>query len=122
MTNREKATEYLQENTSELLRACIEANGYNGQFDFCNYYEDIEEVCDFMSGYELARAIIYGDVTNVIDPVRFNGYGNLESVTEYELEQEALDYIDELLDFIEEYPEEISNSELVEILEGEEDE
>lgn len=122
MTNREKATEYLQENTSELLQACREANSYNGQFDFCDYYEDIEEVCDFMSGYELARAIIYGDVTNVIDPVRFNGYGNLENVTEYELEQEALDYIDELLDFIEEYPEEISNSELVEILEGEEDE
>lgn len=122
MTNREKATQYLQENTSELLQACREANSYNGQFDFCNYYEDIEEVCDFMSGYELARAIIYGDVTNVIEPVRFNAYGNLENVTEYDLEQEALDYIDELLDFIEEYPEEISNSELLEILEGEEDE
>lgn len=122
MTNREKATEYLQENTSELLQACREANSYNGQFDFCDYYEDIEEVCDFMSGYELARAIIYGDVTNVIEPVRFNAYGNLENVTEYDLEQEALDYIDELLDFIEEYPEEISNGELLEILEGEEDE
>ena len=122
MTNREKATEYLQENTSELLQACREANSHNGQFDFCDYYEDIEEVCDFMSGYELARAIIYGDVTNVIEPVRFNAYGNLENVTEYDLEQEALDYIDELLDFIEEYPEEISNSELLEILEGEEDE
>ncbi len=122
MTNREKATEYLQENTSELLQACREANSYNGQFDFCDYYEDIEEVCDFMSGYELARAIIYGDVTNVVEPVRFNAYGNLENVTEYDLEQEALDYIDELLDFIEEYPEEISNSELLEILEGEEDE
>lgn len=122
MTNREKAKQYLQENTSELLQACRDANGYNGQFDFCDYYEDIEEVCDFMSGYELARAIIYGDVTNVIEPVRFNAYGNLENVTEYDLEQEALDYIDELLDFIEEYPEEISNSELVEILEGEEDE
>lgn len=122
MTNREKATEYLQENTSELLQACREANSYNGQFDFCDYYKDIEEVCDFMSGYELARAIIYGDVTNVVEPVRFNAYGNLENVTEYDLEQEALDYIDELLDFIEEYPEEISNSELLEILEGEEDE
>lgn len=122
MTKREKAIEYLKENTSELLQACREANGYNGGFEFCNYYEDIEEVCDFMNSYELARAIIYGDVTNVIDPVRFNAYGNLETVTEYELEQEALDYIEELLDFIEQYPGEIINSDLLEILEGEEDE
>lgn len=122
MTNREKAIEYLEENTSELLQACREANSYNGGFEFCDCYEDIEEVCDFMNGYELARAIIYGDVTNVVDPVRFNAYGNLETVNEYELEQEALDYIEDLLDFIEQYPEEITNSDLLEILEGEEDE
>lgn len=120
MTNREKATQYLQENTSELLQACKDANSYNGQFDFCDYYEDIEEVCDFMSGYELARAIIYGDVTNVVDPVRFNAYGNLENVTEYELEQEALDYIEDLLDFMKQHPNEIDNDDLLEILEGEE--
>ena len=121
MTNREKATQYLQENTNELLQACRDANSYNGGFEFCDAY-DIDEVCSFMSGYDLARAIIYGDVTNIVDPVRFNAYGNLETVNEYELEQEALDYIEELLDFIEQYPGEIINSDLLEILEGEEDE
>lgn len=121
MTKREKAIEYLKENTSELLQACRDANSYNGGFEFCDAY-DIDEVYSFMPPEELARAIIYGDVTNIVDPVRFNAYGNLETVNEYELEQEALDYIEDLLNFIEQYPEEITNSDLLEILEGEEDE
>lgn len=50
--------------------------------------------------FELARAIIYGNVTNVNEPVRFNGYGNLESVSEYELIKECENNIDEIADWI----------------------
>lgn len=120
MTNREKATQYLTKIQANYCRLAKMPTVTTVQFDFCDYYEDIEEVCDFMSGYELARAIIYGDVTNVVDPVRFNAYGNLENVTEYELEQEALDYIEDLLDFMKQHPNEIDNDDLLEILEGEE--
>ena len=54
----------------------------------------------FRSAYELARSIIYGDVTNIEDEVRYNGYGNLESVESYDLEEKSADYITEIIDFI----------------------
>ena len=86
----------LQEMTDDDLRQVYyEAQAWDGSFDFLDTY-DIEDIADMLSGYELARAIIYGDVTNICEPVRFNGYGNLENVSEWEIDSEAQDNIPEL--------------------------
>ncbi len=85
----------------ELLAMCQEANSYDGSFDFCQIY-DLEELAENMDAYELARAIIYGDVHGIVDPVRFNGYGNLETVNSYMLVQDIRDYyLEELADWLE---------------------
>lgn len=84
----------------DLLSLIREANSWDGYFDFADVY-DIEELADTMDAYDLARAIIYGDVDNIIQQVRFNGYGNLETVYDVDLYSECRDYIDDLIDWLE---------------------
>ena len=92
---------YLLENPSERLQICKEIDSYDGSMEFTRT-TTIEELAETMDAYELARAIIYGNVDNVDFDVRFNGYANLESVTSYDLEDESESYIEEILDYIEE--------------------
>jgi len=80
---------------AELLAVFQCANSYDGCFDWCDAF-DIEEVVEMMDKYEIARSIIYGNVTNICEPVRFNGCGNLENVSVYQLYDEAHDNVSEL--------------------------
>lgn len=96
---RELMREWLLENEDERLNICKEINSYDGSMDFSDIYY-IEDLADFTKAYDLARAIIYGEVSSIEDPVRYNGYGNLESVDEYELKSESENYIEEIIDFI----------------------
>ena len=108
----EEIRNYLLENPSERLEICKQINSYDGSMDFTNIAY-IEELAETMNAYELARAIIYGDVNNIDGLVRFNGYGNLESVDEYDLESESKDYIEEIINHIDEYEfQNISNLDL----------
>lgn len=92
---------YLLENAEERLQICKEIDSYDGSMEFTRT-TTIEELAETMDAYELARAIIYGNVDNIDFDVRFNGYANLESVTSYDLEDESESYIEEILDYIEE--------------------
>lgn len=91
---------FLEENAEERLSICRNINSYDGSMDFCDS-QDLEDIASWMSAYDLARAIIYGNVTNIEDEVRFNGYGNIESIDSYDLEKESENYISEIIDFIE---------------------
>ena len=95
---RERINELDNETLLQLYRDC---NSWDGSFDFCNIW-DIEELADCMNSnaYELARSIIYGKVTNVMDPVRYNAYGNLESVSEYDLYNDCDYYKEDLIDWL----------------------
>lgn len=73
---------------SELLAIIRQIPGIDGSFDNFDTF-DFEDVANMMDSYDFGRAIVYGDVTNVMDPVRFNAYGNLVTVTEWELEEDA---------------------------------
>ena len=85
--------------SKDLLNICRDANCYDGSFDFCDAF-DIEDLCSMADDkYELVRSVIYGNVTNVMDMVRYNAYGNLESVTEWDLEKECEESIDEIADW-----------------------
>lgn len=81
----------------DVFEMCRYANSYDGSFDFTEAY-DLEELITDMgfTGLKLARAIVYGNVENVTDPVRFDGYGNLETVSEWDLRAEALEHVAEL--------------------------
>ena len=77
----------------DLLRLFRDANSWDGYFDFADAF-DIEDLCSMVDDkYELVRSVIYGDVTNVNDMVRYNAYGNLESVSEWDLKKECQDSI-----------------------------
>lgn len=103
LTGEERKNEIIERlkdyNGKDLLSICREAHSWNGSFDFADVF-DIEDLCSMMSAYDVARSIIYGDVTNVNDMVRFNAYGNLENVSEWDLEEEARDNIDEIADWL----------------------
>lgn len=91
---RERIEELDNETLLSLYREC---NGWDGSFDFVDIW-DLEDLCyNYDNAYDIARAIIYGDVRNVIDDVRFNAYGNLETVDDYDLYNECREYIDELI-------------------------
>ena len=90
---------WLEENEEERLNICKSINDYDGSMDWADAW-DLEELANCTDAYELARSIIYGDVTNIEDEVRYNGYGNLESVESYDLEEKSADYITEIIDFI----------------------
>ena len=96
---RELLKNWLEENSENRLTICREINSYDGSMDWADTY-DLEELASFTSAYDLARAIIYGEVNNIEDEVRYNGYGNLETVDEYELEEESKNHIEEIIDFI----------------------
>lgn len=85
--------------SEELLALFRECNGWDGSFDFVDVW-DIEELAHSIDGYELARAIIYGNVTDVCENVRFNAYGNLEAVSDFDLYNECEENIDELIEYL----------------------
>lgn len=54
----------------------------------------------FHSPIEAARAIFFGDVQNWMDEyVRFDGYGNLESLTEHTAESVIDDAIEDIFEY-----------------------
>ena len=108
----EAIKKYLLENPSERLQICKEIDSYDGSMEFTRT-TTIEELAETMDAYELARAIIYGEVDNIDFDVRFNAYANLESVTSYDLKNESESYIEEIIDYIEENGvEEFTNEDL----------
>lgn len=98
----ENLIEYLKENvtTDELLEMVQSVNGYNGALDYLYYYENDEEFFEtmFQTKDEVARAVCYGDYSYTDDYVKFNAYGNLESVNQWELEEKLNEYKEEIID------------------------
>lgn len=93
--------EYLLDNIDELKNIVGEINSWDGSLDYLEYYENDEEFFNmFFEGrpMEVARATYYGDYNFMDEYVHFNGYGNLESCSEYEYEDELKSYINEIID------------------------
>ena len=118
--------EYLLNNEDVLIDMVHELNGWNGCLDWLDFWvndEDFFECC-FENKIEVARAICYGDYNYTDDYVRFNGYGNLESFSEYDMIEELKDDIDEIIENLIEYKDCIciNDGNLEELLEDEEEE
>lgn len=115
---REIIKEYLLENPKTIINIASEVHGWDGSQDWVDVW-DIGELAFCIEPIDLARAIIYGHVDNIDDPVRYNVYGNLETVTESDLEIDAKDNVDDVIDDIYDlYPEKISiyDEELLELM------
>lgn len=77
---------------NEILKDLLRnINSYNGYFEEERAYYWEEDFFDtfFNSKEEVARATFFGNIQNWTDEyIRFNGYGNLESLNEYQYEKE----------------------------------
>lgn len=124
----EKIREYLLNNEEVLLDVVNELNCWNGCLYYLEFFENNEE---FFNTYfiskapmEIIRATYYGDYNYNDDYVKFNGYGNIDSYTEYEKNEMIKDNIDDIVDNLVEYYEciEIYDEELLSLLEEDEEE
>ena len=78
-----------------------------------------DEIMDSKSPWEIARCCFYGKFCPAHDYFWFNGYGNLES-SDYPLDNI---WIDDMIDYIIENNDSLSNEEIEEVLDqGEENE
>lgn len=89
------------DNLMELVDACYRCYRYNSYFERLKVYEFDDEFFNihFNNPMEAARATYFGNIQNWLDPyIRFNGYGNLESIDEDEYEMELKDNINEIVE------------------------
>ena len=116
--------EYLLENEDVLISMVQELNSWNGCLDWLDFWENDEEFFNtfFENKIEVARAICYGDYNYNDDYVRFNGYGNIESFSEYDMIEELKDSIEEIVENFIEYKDNIDYDENLENLLEEEEE
>lgn len=87
------------EKIENLLTMVQEINAYNGSMEHLELY-DMDMFDDIMNGFEpmeIALKTYYGNFNPNDDYFRFNGYANLESLSEYELEDELLNYENEII-------------------------
>ena len=75
-------------------------NRLNGSFETYTLYnmEDFNEIMEGYTPTELAERIFFGDFNPNDGYFFFNGYGNLESIAEWEMEDHFEMIIDEIID------------------------
>ena len=116
--------EYLLNNEDVLIDMVQELNSWNGCLDWLEFWENDGYFfdCVFENKLDVARAIYYGDYNYNDDYVRINGYGNLESFSEYDMIEEIKAYIEDIVENLIEYKDNIciSDGNLEELLEEEE--
>ena len=118
--------EYLKDNMEVTKQVISELNSYNGCLDYLDYFVNDEYFLkDFFGGNpdELARAICYGSYNYNDYYVKFDGYDNLETASEAEVDDEIMDNLDEIIDNLIDYQDNIDvyDTGLLELLEEEEE-
>ena len=109
-------------NDMDTLRDVVrELDGWNGCLDYLNVYNNDEEFFDIFfanNPAEVARAIYYGDFNYNDEYIKFNAYGNLETLSEYDYEELLKENVEEVIDCLIEYVEHIyiDNEELDDLL------
>lgn len=87
---------------STKLNIIYNINSYDGSLDYLDYWENDEEFFEryVNNPYELARAICYGSYNFMDNYVKVNDYGNIDSISEYELEKELDNWKEDIIDTI----------------------
>ena len=94
----EQLDELSDDNLLGIYRTAMQ---WDGSFDFVDI-ADIYDAVEGMKTEDIVNVIVYGDVKNVFDPVRFDGYGNLETVSKWDVIDECRDksQLSELADWL----------------------
>ena len=124
MTNYEEIKNYLLNHVNEIGDIIIEINSIDGSLDFLEYWNNDEEFFNtffYNNPNEAVRSSYYGDYNYCDEYVRFNGYGNLVSFNDYDLQEEYKDYIDVVVKALIEHYQQISicDNELIKLIEEE---
>ena len=127
MKNYEEIKNYLLNHVDEIRDIVIEINSIDGSLEYFQYYENDEEFFNtffYNNPTEAVRSSYYGNYNYCDKYFRFNGYGNLESFNDYDLEKEYKEYIDDITDsFLKHYQQiSICDDELIKLIEKYEEE
>lgn len=118
--------EYLLNNEEILLEVVSELNSWNSCLENLDFWENDEEFFNtfFDNPMDAIRATYYGNYNYNDDYVKFNGYGNIDSYSEYERIEEIKDSIDDIVENLIEYKDCIciNDGNLEELLDEEEEE
>lgn len=106
----DKMINYLMEDNNRLLNIVSELNNLTGEFGHLIPME-LSEVMESMEKEDIARAIIYGNVSSLCARVIIDGYGNFEEVSELQEIANIKANIDYIIEAIEENYEDMENSE-----------
>ena len=98
-----------------------EINSLDGSIEFLEYWENDEEFFNtyfYNNPMEAVKSSFFGQYDYSDEYVKFDGYGNLTSANEYELEDEYKYYIDDIVDSLLEHYKEmnISDKELIKLI------
>ena len=103
MKRKELETLIIDLDDEDLMGLVTDIDCYDGNFEFLRLY-DIEVLAIELYAndpWSLIQRIFYGDVKNIYEPVRYNGYGNLENCTYEQAAKEAREYyLDNIIDEI----------------------
>jgi hypothetical protein len=91
---------YLLGNIEELRFLVSEINSYNGSLEYLEVWNNdgftINEL--FTDPYEALKSSYFGNYNFYDDLIRFNSYGNIESLSYYDYEIELRDNIEEIIE------------------------
>lgn len=106
---RKELKAYLLDDMDVLVEIVSELNGWNNCLSYLEYWENDEYFfdCNFNNKLELARAICYGDYNYNDDYVKINSLGNVVSYSESEMVEELKDNIEDIVENLIEYHNEI---------------
>ena len=107
---------YFNTNKTELFEIVKEVNSYDGSLQHLDflYMEDLDMYLDGLTPTDIANKIFFGDFNPNHEDFKFNGYENLESFDEWELNKELFDNIDEIIERIIDLKDEIELQEEIE--------
>ena len=101
MNKEDAIRNYVENMDSEGLRTLVnDINAWDGSLDNLQCYT-MDEFDELMTGYtpmEIAQLVSYGDFNPCDDYYGFDGYGNLKSYSDYELDKEIDMYKDDIVD------------------------
>lgn len=99
MNKKERLVKILLEDDDLLLDVVKELNTWDGCLDWLDFWNNDNDFFEvfFQNKEDVARAVSYGDYHYMDDFVRFNIYGNLESMSYDNLIDELKSYIDDIV-------------------------
>lgn len=101
---------YLLKYVNEIGDIVSEINSIDGSLDWLEYWDNDEEFFNtffYNNPTEAVRSAFYGCYNFHDDFVKFDGYGNLQSLNERELENKYKEYIDDIVKALLEHHKEI---------------